>query len=362
MIDWDALQAAYDRNGVYALQLEIGDVCEQGCVYCYMNALPSVRNELGDDVIAAILEDSKRIGVSAIEWLGGEPLLRSSVFEHMEHAAALGLRNNMWTGGLPLQDPDILAETARLCRHGLIAFHLSTIDPKTYQILHPDCPTADMDVILDAIRRLLHSGYPAHQTLNSVTYTGLQSAEDMIGTIDFFESEFGIKTSLNVYHTYLRPGQSADDLARFIPRVKDVARVHKRYTRQYDVKRMPMNCVNKQYCSATIAVLCDGSVTGCATIREPSAPRIPRDGTLQDIFERHRSQLVFECLKSDENLPPVCQSCAINDQCWGCRSRAYAAGAGIYGADPRCPRVKDGSPNTEARDVRRLDAQSSSQK
>jgi MoaA/NifB/PqqE/SkfB family radical SAM enzyme len=31
----------------------------------------------------------------------------------------------------------------------------------------------------------------------------------------------------------------------------------------------------------------------------------------------------------------------MNDQCWGCRSRAYAAGRGIHGKDPRCFRFPD---------------------
>jgi radical SAM protein with 4Fe4S-binding SPASM domain len=336
MIDQRKLEHAYDTDGIYALQLEVGDVCYQGCIYCYMNAIPQERNQLSDGVITAIIHDSRQLGVTAVEWLGGEPLLRNTVFDHLAEAAALGLRNNVWTGGLPLQDPLIRKQTAKHTKNGLIAFHLSTVDRRTYQALHPQRPVADLDQILTAVKELLNGGYPADQLLNSATFTGLQSAADMIETIDFFEENFGIATSLNIYHTYLRPGQTRADLERFIPARSDVARVYKRFSRQWGYDQAPMNCVNKQYCSATIAVLYDGSVTPCATIREDGAPRVTDDRRLQDIVRSRRDHLIFKFLKNDANLPECCQRCSISDICWGCRSRAFAAGLGLYGEDPRC--------------------------
>jgi radical SAM protein with 4Fe4S-binding SPASM domain len=339
LIDLGKIQAAYDSDGIYALQLEIGDICHQGCIYCYMNAIPETRNQLSDDTITAILEDSRRLGITAIEWLGGEPLLRKSVFAHMSKANELGLQNNMWTGGLPLKDARILKQTADLCRNGLIAFHVSTVNPRTYRLLHSDRSADDMDIIIEAVKGLLDYGYPSNRLLNSVTFTGFQTADDMIETIDYFEEKFQIKTSLNVYHTYLRPGTQLSELERFIPSRKEVARVYKRYNKQYGNEQLPMNCVNKQYCSATVAVLCDGSVTGCATIREENAPRVTIDGDLYDIVNDHRDHLIFKNLKDPENLPAECQKCGLNDICWGCRSRAYAAGYGLEGVDPRCFRT-----------------------
>jgi len=336
MIECDRLQAAYERQGFYSLQLEVGDECRQGCVYCYMNAVEDGRNTLSDGQITAILRDAQALGITAIEWLGGEPLLRESLFEHMAHAADLGLRNNVWTGGLPLADADVRAKTVEHARHGLISVHVSTIDPDIYQTLHPTRSPDDLKAILDGVRATLELGYPASQMLNSVTFTGLQPADDMIQTIEYFEREFGIKTSLNVYHTYLRPGTPVGELARFIPSLDAVARVYARYVRQWGVERLPMNCVNKQYCATTLAVLCDGSVTPCATIREKDAPNIHTDGTLSDIATRIRDHLTIRPFREKQNLPQDCQRCRMSDQCFGCRSRAYAAGRGLLGKDPMC--------------------------
>ena len=335
MIDFEKLTKAYTEDRFYSLQLEVGDICHQGCIYCYMNALPQSINSLNDETLNQILHDATRLKITAIEWLGGEPLLRESIFEFLAVARDLGLINNMWTGGLPLQDRSVLGKTSELCRNGLISFHLSTINPVVYKTLHPDRPAEDIQTIITGIKELIDSGYPAKQVINSVTYTGLQPAEDMIETMDYFDSEFKIKTSLNVYHTYLRPGTSNKELQRFIPSVDDVARIYKNYTSFMEVKNLPLNCVNKQYCSATLAVLNDGTVSPCATIREGCTEKV-NGSDLYTIVMKHRDYLCFKQLKDPKNLPPDCQQCGLNKTCWGCRSRAYAGGEGLLGKDPRC--------------------------
>lgn len=336
MIDYDKLEQAYNNESFYSLQLEVGDVCEQGCIYCYMNALEHPINTLSDVQIYSILDQAHNMGITAIEWLGGEPLLRNSIFEHMSRAADYGLRNNMWTGGLPFSDAPIPKKLVSLCRHGLISVHVSSVNHMLYQNLHPNRPSADLDIILNGIKHLLDAGYPSDQMLNSVTFTGLQSAEDMIETMDFFMEQFKIKTSLNVYHTYLRPGQTDNDLRRFIPAPDAVRRVYKHYARQWGVTQFPMNCVNKQYCSATVAVLCTGQVTPCATIRDPKSPSIHKAGTFEELVRVHHDELVFKPFRNPDNLPAKCRTCNLADVCFGCRSRAYAAGRGVYGKDPRC--------------------------
>jgi len=340
LIDHERLSSAYEEEGFYSLQLEIGDLCMQGCIYCYMNALEKEKNTLSDELVDQILEEAHKINITAVEWLGGEPLLRSSVFDHMAHATELGLRNNVWTGGLPLADANTLKNTAKFAQKGLIAFHISTINPALYEGLHPSRSSDDLELILESIGKLLDLGYPPTQLLNSVTFTGLQTADDMIRTIEYFEEKFGIKTSLNVYHTYLRPGTPVGELKRFIPLEDEVKKVYEYYCRTWGAKQLPMNCVSKQYCATTVAVLCDGSVTPCATIREKNAPNIHSDGSFYDIVTELRDYFTFKPFRERKNLPEDCQHCRLSERCFGCRSRSYAAGLGMYGKDPRCFRGK----------------------
>ncbi|MHA1791402.1 MAG: radical SAM/SPASM domain-containing protein [Promethearchaeota archaeon] len=341
MIDRKRLQDAYDNDEFYSLQLEVGDLCKQGCIYCYMNALPETRNTLSDADIKQILQDASDMNIHAIEWLGGEPLLRQGIFSYLDDAKRMGFRNNMWTGGLPLHDKHVARKCAEACEFGLISVHVSSITREVYQRLHPNNDPGDLNKILDGVKNLLDLGYPNEQLLNSVTFTGLQDVDDIIKTMDFFEEEFGILTSLNIYHTYLRPEIEPGKLTEFIPSKKAVAKVYRHYARQYHRKYLPMNCVNKQYCSSTIAILADGSVTPCATIREKDAPNIHSTGNLKKIAREHLDHLIFKRLKDPKNLPDNCKSCFMNDECWGCRSRAHAASLGLTGPDPRCFRTRE---------------------
>lgn len=149
-----------------------------------------------------------------------------------------------------------------------------------------------------------------------------------------------VDTSLNVYHTYLRPGFDNDELLRFIPHPKEVARVYRKYKSVLGARELPMNCVNKQYCSATLAVLNNGYVSPCATIREEKAECNLKFNGFKNIVENNKAYLNFKYFKNRNNLPETCKKCKMNDSCWGCRSRSYASREGIYGVDPRCFRNK----------------------
>ncbi|MBE0418381.1 MAG: radical SAM protein [Coriobacteriia bacterium] len=336
MIDQNAVAEAYEQDRFYALQLEINDACMQGCAYCYMNALPHGQRILSDYEVLEIVEQAAGAGFTVIEWLGGEPLDRPGAFAFMERAHELGLRNNLWTGGLPLDRGGVAERVVELSSGGLVSVHLSTLDPAVYVLLHPERTAQDMSIVLSGVERLLALGYPAERMLNSVTLTGAQGAEDMIATIDAFEDRYGIRTSLNIYHTYLRPGHDPGELEWFVPSAGDVTRVQKRLQRQWGGP-MPMNCVDKRYCSTTVAVLNDGTVTPCATIRDGVGSIREQEGFL-GLLREQRDSLVLKTLKDPANLPDGCVDCGMSSDCWGCRSRAYAIGAGVLGKDPRCRR------------------------
>jgi len=66
MIDYNRLYQDYNEDKIYALQLEIGDKCYQGCIYCYMNAVEEEKNTLSDKQIKNILLDAKKLGIKII--------------------------------------------------------------------------------------------------------------------------------------------------------------------------------------------------------------------------------------------------------------------------------------------------------
>lgn len=336
LINEDKLQELYDRDLVYALQLEINDDCEQGCDYCYMNAPTIRKGRLSADTLRRVIAEAAELEVYCIEWLGGEPLLREEVFELMEFAAEAGLRNNMWTGGLPLAKRGTADRCVELTEGGLISFHLSTLNPDIYVKTHPSRPASDLERLIEGVENCLAAGKPPDMMINSTTLTSAQSAEDMIRVIDHFEDEYGIPTSVNVYQFYEpRSEENRDEVLRFAPDLKTVRRTLNHLYRCAGSVARGANCVDKRYCSATAAVLNDGRLTPCATIRPYDAPTIFSRG-FKGAFEDRRDWLVLKRMKDKANLPDGCRECKINDECWGCRSKAWDYFQDVYALDPAC--------------------------
>ena len=336
LIDNSILRERYRDDLVYALQLEINDTCFQGCDYCYMNAPTVHQGRLDDITLLKTIHEAPAIGVHAVEWLGGEPLLRENALNFMAEARNLGLRNNLWTGGLPLADKFIADRCVHLTDNGLISFHLSTLDKEIYQRLHPGRPVSDLDDIIMGVENCLAAGKPPEMMMNSTTFTSLQPPDDLIGTIDFFNEEYGIPSCINVYQFYEpRSEENREEVMRFAPELNAIRRVLNHLYRVEGNVAHGANCVDKYYCSATVAVLNDGRLTPCATIRPEDAPVMLREG-LETSFFNHRDWLIVKRLKQDENLPEGCNDCKINDECWGCRAKSWDYFQDIYQRDPCC--------------------------
>ena len=76
----------FEKNLVYAVQIESCLSCEGGCRYCYASAHNPLSAELPAASIHRILHEVKEAGVRAIDWLGGDPLMRKDWYE-LAHAA-----------------------------------------------------------------------------------------------------------------------------------------------------------------------------------------------------------------------------------------------------------------------------------
>jgi len=301
-----------------------------------MKAKTITSQVLSSELIREILDDAKELEISRIEWLGGEPLLRRDSLELMEYSQKKGLINNMWTGGLPLADPEIAKGVVEFTQGGLVAFHVSSVNKDTYMRSHHGGSETDLGDILKGVENLLHFGKSADMILNSMTFTKLQSVEDICQTIDFFYDNYGISACINIYQFYEPVNRLAEeDREKYAPSIPDIRRVLN-YAAKRSGKRYPLaNCVNKYYCSATVAILNDARLTPCATIRPADAPKIFEEG-FKNTFLRYRDELILKKLKDPSNLPDGCRDCPYNKECWGCRARAWDCFEDIYERDPAC--------------------------
>ena len=60
----------------YTVQIESNLACPQGCLYCYAASDDTQVKELSKKDIFAIIDSASKMEVRAIDWLGGDPLVR----------------------------------------------------------------------------------------------------------------------------------------------------------------------------------------------------------------------------------------------------------------------------------------------
>jgi radical SAM protein with 4Fe4S-binding SPASM domain len=79
--------------------------CNLRCVHCYASADPNAApNELTFQEGCALLDDLAEFDVPAVLFSGGEPLVRSDLFELMAHAHDRGLRLTLSTNGVLIDE------------------------------------------------------------------------------------------------------------------------------------------------------------------------------------------------------------------------------------------------------------------
>lgn len=73
--------------------------CNINCIHCYRDAGQKYTDELSTAEGKKLLEEIARAGFKIMVFSGGEPLLRTDIFELIEYAASLGLRPVCGTNG-----------------------------------------------------------------------------------------------------------------------------------------------------------------------------------------------------------------------------------------------------------------------
>jgi len=74
--------------------------CNLKCIHCYNDSgVEKASNELSTEAAKAVLDDLAQFAVPAVLFSGGEPLMRSDLFELIRYAGGVGLRTVISTNG-----------------------------------------------------------------------------------------------------------------------------------------------------------------------------------------------------------------------------------------------------------------------
>lgn len=332
----------FEENKVYTVQIESNLTCQQGCRYCYASSADVHMKELPTQNIMDILDSAASMEVRAIDWLGGDPLLRSDWYELMRYAMDKGLNNNIWTSGMPLENIEVAKKAVEVTKGGFISVHLDSLDKEIYGRLHTGNPKKKIHSILKGIENVQALGKEPDNMINCITFTKLVAGDDVKQTIRYFFDNFGIRTCL----TQMCKTGLAQEHDEWIPLIQDIKEACEvRDEVNYATSRLSMSTMdaNKFYCGGVICVTIDGDLTPCSVIRKGYGNIY--NTSFEQAVEQYKDDLLLINLRDPVNLPGYCSICKNNSVCWGCRATAFYEKGDIMAEDPRCWMNPNNYPN-----------------
>lgn len=334
----DEQKRYFKEKRLYSLQIETIDACDQGCIYCYAGSIPQQKHGLTSDEIRGLLDQLVELQVRAVDWLGGDPLLRPDWYQLLGYAKSIGLINNLWTSGLPLHDSAIADKVLETTERGFVSVHVDSINPTIYKRLHPRGDVRNIDVIIKGIDNLLSGGKSPDQLINCIAYTSLQGPRDAIDTMNWFFENKGMRTCLTMFN----PSGKGADLGHLEPGRDEIDQVFSARDKiNYGDDKITISSMDtdKYYCGTMATVTFTGDVTPCSVIR--TGVGNIRTTPFKDIVAKHLQSLIHGDLHDTCNLPTPCDTCKNNSHCWGCRASAFNYGGDANGIDPKCRFISD---------------------
>jgi radical SAM protein with 4Fe4S-binding SPASM domain len=323
----------FEENKVYTVQIESNLTCQQGCRYCYASSADAPMKELPTQNIIDILDSAAKMEVRAIDWLGGDPILRNDWYELMKYAMDRGLKNNIWTSGMPLGNIEVARKAVEVTNGGFISVHLDSLDEEIYGKLHTGNPKKKIQLILKGIENVQALGKEPDNMINCITFSKLVAGEDVKQTTRYFFENYGMRTCL----TQMCKAGLAREHADWIPAIQDIQEACEvRDEINYPGSSLSMSTMdaNKFYCGGIICVTIDGDLTPCSVIRKGFGNI--HDTSFELVVEQHKDDLLLTKLRDPGNLPGHCSVCDHNSVCWGCRATAFYENGDVLSEDPRC--------------------------
>ncbi len=327
--------------------------CNLNCSHCYQNAgIPSER-ELTTGEAKQLIDDIARAGFRLMIFSGGEPLLRSDIYELVSYAAARRLRPVFGTNGT-LLTPDTVRKL-KDSGAAMMGISLDSLDPARHD--HFRGVPGSFQKTLDGIRCCREAGLPFQIHTTVLDW----NKDELEGIIDFAAAE-GASAA---YIFFLIPTgravqieDSAVDIADYEKLLETLMRKQKespipikptcapQYTRLADWLNVKLERRFSKGCLAGISY-CVVSPTG---IVRPCAYMNETAGDIRQMsFDRIWAESELLKRLRTKALSGSCGSCAYKGSCGGCRARAAYYHEGDVLAEDPCCAFGQGMTNTEER-------------
>ena len=164
--------------------LYVTRACNLSCIHCYISAGKPLKDELRTHEWLNVIDQLKSLGIEVIYILGGEPLLRSDVFDIISHSASLNVYTAMSTNGT-LVNQEV---AGKLKESGINEVQVS-VDGPNERINSAIRGAGSFQKAINGVRSLLEEGVKT-----TISYVITELNKDYIGDMVKLAKSLGVKT------------------------------------------------------------------------------------------------------------------------------------------------------------------------
>ncbi len=118
------------------LRISLTNRCNLDCFYCHREGNGDSAGEMDTAKVKRVLDEARASGIRTIKFTGGEPLLRSDLFEIIGHSRSLGFSDiSLTTNGTLLDEYSVSLKAAGLERVNIGCDSLTGVLPKNLERL-----------------------------------------------------------------------------------------------------------------------------------------------------------------------------------------------------------------------------------
>lgn len=318
---------------------EITRRCNLKCIYCHANGGEPAEGELSTREGKKLIEDLasvKEFGM--LVFTGGEPLLRSDIFELMRYSSSLGLYPILATNGTLISE---VVKEIKKAGVKNVAIGIDSVNKETYELIRGD---KAFEKVMEGIERVREENIPLQLNI-AVSELNIGELEETLRFASYVRSDIVLVYVLNPVgrvegeHNISEDmlGEVARIILKFqresIPIIEPVGMpqfwslLAKKLKNPYLLKPFFKGCVAGK---GLLYIRADGEVLPCpflpisaGNIREKNVKEIWLSDFMRSIGDRDR-------------LKGRCGECEYKYICGGCRGRAYLKTKDPFSEDPLC--------------------------
>lgn len=320
-------------SGLAEVYIAVTHQCNLSCPYCYADAGEALPHELTSKEIKSIIKDSKELGAKRIVFTGGEPLLRSNLFEMAHYAKEFDLETEFLTNGTLVNQSNIQLISEAFQSVGV------SLDGSKAEIHEKLRGEGTFQKTLAGVQLLAESGLDL--SINTViTRLNYRDIPNLAKLAYRFHAQ-AYQT-----HPHIPIGRGAhDNLACSFEELEEmrqilVATYHtyskERFVRERIESNHPMKQSLREKCGTgrtEIMIDSRGDLYPCRMLQLPSCKAgNVREESLYKLY--HTSQVLQYCRDIGLNELDACKGCEVENLCaGGCRALHYTFTGDLFTND-----------------------------